>query len=208
MVVIPESPTSWPRYHTGPEAHMHALGVISVNYNLYENNLFGVFAYPIVFRSRLMRFDACARLYGDLNTETRFKVMRSIFETEDDQDLRESVDHLIHHFGVCAEKRHLLLHSRIETPLGVLGDLFDDKETLSLVKGTKEDWSKLSSMQLSLPNLRAVADEMHDGNAYCYVLYCFLMGRDGSEPHRVLSPTLPERPRIPRKLTIRPRDEA
>jgi hypothetical protein len=45
----------WPSYPTGPKDHLHALGVISLNFNLYEMSL-GVF----FERHALTHFQICA----------------------------------------------------------------------------------------------------------------------------------------------------
>jgi hypothetical protein len=37
----------WPAYETGQKEHMHALGVIAVNYNLFERSLFPLFAHHL-----------------------------------------------------------------------------------------------------------------------------------------------------------------
>lgn len=205
MAVIPKIPDTWPSYRTGPRDHMHALGVISVNFNLYENNLFVMFAYPLLERD-LMRVAACERLYGDLNSETRLKAIRLAYDREADPKVRDCVDHLIQHFSVCAERRHLLMHSRLDRGSTIIGDVFAAYgDTLQLVKSTKEDWSKLVSMKLTLPHLRAIADEMQEGLQFTLNLYYYLRGRTGVEAYRAVMPTLPQKPRIPRKLTLLPR---
>jgi hypothetical protein len=51
---------SWPRYPTGPEDHLKALGVISLNFNLYEFSL-------VIFLERHLNKEAANLLFGRLN---------------------------------------------------------------------------------------------------------------------------------------------
>src|SRR4051794_7397040 len=37
----------WPLYPIGPNPHMHALGVIAINFNLFEASLFGLFSFVL-----------------------------------------------------------------------------------------------------------------------------------------------------------------
>jgi hypothetical protein len=59
-----DSSYSWPRYPTGSEEHLKALGVISLNFNLYEFSL-------VTFLEQHLDKDVANLLFDKLNSEAR-----------------------------------------------------------------------------------------------------------------------------------------
>ena len=102
------------------------------------------------------------------------------------------------------------MHSRLDflaQPFPLFGE--DQERTLSLVKPAKDDWAKVNYMQLSLRRLRAIADEIHCGYQFAFDIWSYLSWRDYPRDMFNLGPrTLPDKPRIRRKIKIRPPPEA
>ena len=207
----------WPKYSTGPVEHMRALGIISANYNLYEGSLFGVWSHHFIMAG--LSYDECQHFFHEQNNKDRLEGLKFIFgKREKELAARKHASHLIKHFNKCMEKRHVLIHSWIEPP--TLTQVFKNwsqpgEIKLRLLKRSKDDWQKLNFMQLSLNNLRGIADDIHRGHIFARDLATYLLfrdrpigplGRNGllglalPGPER---PTLPQKRPIPRKLKLR-----
>lgn len=194
----------WPRYDTGPKEHLHALGVISLNFNLYEYSL-------IVFLEQHFSKDISAFLTDKLTNEERSQLIRLIMSKDIYQEVIDEVEFLLRHFATCAENRHTLLHSRPAIPLlNVFG--VQDK-ILSLEKVKRGDPEKILAFQLEIGDLRRAADEMRAGFDFMVALWRYFFDRlhyaellaqaqesgTFSVPPSV-HPTLPKRPPEPRKI--------
>jgi len=198
----------WPLYASGPEKHMQALGVIAVNYNLFEGSLFPLFAHHITRAG--MTDEECKYTFWNYDNAQRIGAIGFTFERrETEQSVKDCIVHLQRYWNECAEKRHILMHSRLDflapvEPLAtVLG--LDEQRTLSLAKRAKDDWAKVNHMQLSLRRLRAIADEIHCGYQFAIDIWSYLSWRDYPRGPFNLGPrTLPDKPRIRRKIKIRP----
>ncbi len=59
----------WPNYPTGPKDHLYALGVISLNFNLYEYSL-------IIFLEEHFLKDVAQFIFDKLNNEDRSRLIR------------------------------------------------------------------------------------------------------------------------------------
>jgi hypothetical protein len=201
----------WPHYATGPKDHMHALGVISVNFNLFETSLIAIFAQPFI-RAGVPR-DECSRLFGGYSNEQRLDVMRTMYRGRGWSDeARDHIEHLIGYWSACFQNRNLLMHAHLQLPKHsqLLYAFLDPAEAhLSLQKPReKKNWSQYISMRLSLPHLRAIADQMYAGWSYSTDLALALI--DNQEPLRGLLDfrrPWPEKPRIPGVIQERRREE-
>jgi hypothetical protein len=144
---------------------MHALGIIAVNYNLFENSLYRLFAHHL--RQAGLTEDECSYLFSSYDNARRVdSICRFFEEREKDDHIRHLVSFLAAYWKIASEKRHLLMHSLLaqRTMLEkLLGIDEPDPATLRLWKHSKDDWTAVNVLNLSLPNLRAIADELHAG---------------------------------------------
>lgn len=101
----------WPLYPTGSPKHMQALGVVSVNYNLFEQGLFGFFGL-LVERIGVPDFEA-GSFYGQLSNARRVEFLQLYFDKGGkDANVRDAGLHLIKYWNRCFENRNLLMHSQ------------------------------------------------------------------------------------------------
>lgn len=187
----------WPdKYATADKLQLEALGVISLNFNLYEHSL-------VIFLEERFEKEIAFFLSDKLNNAERATLIRLLMK--DDPNVSDEVEYSLRHFSTCMENRHILLHSRLIMPL---------PDVLALEKFSRGNANKLLEFQLKLGDLRRIADEMHAGFEFVLGMWNFLQRRnqydsavalaeeDNSLPRPLLSdcPSLPKRPPIPRKL--------
>jgi hypothetical protein len=199
-VAMSESDYEWPRYPVGPKGHLEALGVISLNFNLYEYSL-------VIFLEQHFSKEVSAFLADKLSNEERSQLIRMIMTT--DRELIEEIEFLLAHFATCAHNRHTLLHSRPGIP--ILGTPED--KVLSLEKFAKGEPERLIAFRLEKGDLRRTADEMRAGFDFVINLWRYLFDREHyykvlmmteeqeiPPPPSSVYPTLPKRPREPRRI--------
>jgi hypothetical protein len=186
----------WPnKYATASREHLEALGVISLNFNVYEHSL-------LIFLEESLLKEVAGFLFHKLNNEDRAKLIRLLMK--DDPQLGDEIEYLLAHFSTCAENRHNLLHSRMVAPHG---------DILALEKFARKEPGKILEFQLKVGDLRRTADEMYAGFEFVFNLWHFMERRrkyhldlaislDGSmpPPDPATLPLLPKRPRAPRKI--------
>jgi hypothetical protein len=186
---------NWPEYRSGPHDHLHAIGAITLNYNLFERALFSVFSHPFIKAG--LTFKENQFLIGTMNIKERLDTIRFMFdEREKDPAVREHAEHLITYFNRCAEKRNVIAHAFPPKQ-------DDQQEILDLMKSPKDDWTKINTYRLALTDLRKIADEARIGFRYAVGLALYLMMRDGLIPP-TLPVVLPTKPLLPDSLSIHP----
>ena len=201
----------WPSYPVGPEDHLYVLGVISLNFNLYEWSL------AVLIEEHLNK-EVSAFLSDKLNNEERARLIRLLTAADNyGDDLADEAEYILRHFAICAENRHILLHSR---PAFLSGPVFGQSEILELEKFKRGAPEKTLTFKLEISDLRRTADEMRAGFNYMVELWRYLFERNHffkvvrqatkvglSEEDvvmRVVHPTLPKRPPEPRKISPHP----
>ena len=189
----------WPSYETGPPDHMHALGVISVNYNAFEGAFFALFRHHIVRVG--LDIDVAWNIWSKLQGGPKQDCLKSVFEKhEKDPEIFGHISHLLDYFNVCDQNRNTLLHA-VHTGLSSGSDL-------DLRKNIRGDWSTIYAFKVSRVVLRRIADEMNAGTDYLFRVYIYLQRRDGSVTTEgfwkmlvQLSPqSLPKKPPLPQSL--------
>lgn len=188
-----QSSTKWPPYALGPEAHIHALGVVAINYNTLEHALF------VLLREYLGVYPSIhAYVFQSLNlhsTLTLFKMSVELHEKDD--SLRERLVAFCPLFGTCFANRNLLMHANARE-----ADATD--ELLALAKRSKNKPHIFNDMKLTLPELRHVADDMRALFLYAHALWTFILERRRQHPdHPVPLPSLPDIPSPPIDLAAR-----
>ena|ERR1700730_6755147 len=138
---MPTPDYEWPLYDVAPQEYLHALGVISLNFNLYENGFMG-------FLSRYISVDLAEFLFNILDSVRRRNlILELIASLEPDHKVREHIEFLISHFATCAENRHILLHARVRG--------LPSTEILQLEKNRKSEPGKVLNYDLKISDDRS-----------------------------------------------------
>jgi hypothetical protein len=192
---------SWPlpEYDPGPQKHLHALGVISTNYNAFETQLFELFAHHLDARKVPRKITDA--VYFQASETKRLENINLVFaECEKEQAVKKCVEKLMLYFQWCYETRNHLLHSRHAPPL-----FGGDERALHLAKRVKKT-SAQGYLKPNLATLRNIADKIQIGERLCFDLINHLQLRDTPVGEWdvsmcMLSPVaLPEIPDQPRPL--------
>ena len=194
----------WPiAYTTGPRDHMHALGVVSVNFNTFENALFALFRHHL---TRLgVNIEAARQIYSGLQDEQKQLSLRALFAAhEQDAEVREHLEHLLRYFNKCVHNRNYLLHSQHTGEAS--------EEFLALRKSIRGDWSNYYAFRIPITQLRRIADDMNSGTNYLFSIWAYIGLRDGTLVNVDLVsgrrwrekdlPLLPTKPSLPKTLDL------
>jgi hypothetical protein len=188
-----ESHYQWPRYPTGPDRHMHALGVIAINYNIFE--------FGLAFLLQHYATPAVSDFFFDrINNEERVAAIAHFARLKErDPAVLALINHLLAYFGTCAQNRNILMHSQ-HSPQS------RSEDTLPLEKKSAHDPTKLLYFYLLLPHLRRVADQTMRGASFLQELVEYVRARDSAPNPRLFAAQnpLPKKPRAPRQLTPSP----
>jgi hypothetical protein len=184
-----------PNYPTVGPKHAHAMGVISLNFNNLEFAFFRLFGHH--FERTKMPLAMTWGLHSQLQDSRRPATLKQIFSTaEADEAVREHVEHAVSMFFICRDNRNWLFHSRMShQPVG----------EMRLTKTVREDWSKVNVLDVTVSDLRRIADEMYVCWEYVFEIWSYLQRRDLKDELPAFwvatSPTtLPQKPALPRSL--------
>jgi hypothetical protein len=183
----------WPRYETGPDRHMHALGVIAINYNIFEFRLAFLLQYYATPPVSDFFFDK-------IHNEERVEAIAHFAKLKErDPAVLALIHHLLAYFGTCVQNRNILMHSQHSQE-----SRSDD--TLPLEKKSANDSTKLLYFHLLLPHLRRVADQTMRGVSFLQELLDYLRARDAAPSAELFAAQhpLPKKPRAPRQLAPSP----
>lgn len=189
-------PIEWPSYHSGPKEHVHALGVISLNFNYFEHLL-------LMLLEQHLDFKIARHVFTMLNNSNRPQLIREAFKIyEGDAEVTGCVDAALRYFSVCVENRNNLAHGRLCTY---------ETDLLRVEKTTRGQGGFASEFLFKLEDLRQVADEIMIGADFVAELSGTLRGRKtlrqgtatattplGMSP--LPRPALPSIPQMPRKI--------
>lgn len=204
----------WPQYSLTPsKEHLYVLGVISLNFNLYEYSL-------IVLLEEYLPKAVAAFLTDKLSNVERSRLIQLMVENDKncDQPLADAVEFILKHFATCADNRHTLMHSRPAIPS--MATFGQREQLLELEKFKRGDPDKLLTFRLEIADLRRAADEMRAGFNFMIDLWRYLFDRqhhhtvlersvaDGIPEEYVAQnlawPTLPKTPPEPRRIDPHP----
>ncbi|MGX4804356.1 hypothetical protein [Bradyrhizobium guangdongense] len=122
--------------------HLHALGAISVNFNLLESAFYFVV-------ERFAPSSTVDYFFWDLNNARRISMLKHFSQSNADEDIAKRIDAASSYFQTCYENRNLLMHSRIGR--------VSSSELLSLATIKKRDDLLFD---VPLTTLQRIADEM------------------------------------------------
>jgi hypothetical protein len=152
------SPPQWPTYDINsiPD-HVHAIGVLSVNYNNLEHQLLELY-----------------RLYCDAPSDVASFIFERLSSTEQKLgflvfllDRRKTLDRKIYDglmafsyaYKICAKNRGFIIHSRVNASFG--------DGVLMLTKRTRARGAEMHR-DVDLEMIRQVADEIHTWHRYAH----------------------------------------
>jgi hypothetical protein len=211
---MPEAP--WPPYRVGNSDYIHALGVIASVYNLLEFRFRSLFA----IYTRLPS-EPAYKLFGKLSNEMRLELIHGAIPfSSHPEPIKQDVNHFLTGFKICADNRNILMHSTVvyvfgpgDTPCPELSPPGQQPQGVSFQKSPKGDPFRINTYSVSLPEIRAFADAIHDLEVYGDKLYWHILKtyepkryRAWGFPKTARFP-LPSRPTLPKRLKMskRPR---
>jgi hypothetical protein len=184
----------WSGDYFGPGLadHLHALGVVALNYNALESAFYSLFC------DYLGTSPSAAVLFSQFKNNFRldaFKVVVS--EYEKDPAVIDALGYFAGCYNVCADNRNMLMHSAF--------DLVEKGDTaLKLLKSARNDPRKYTNLLFDAQTLRQTADEIWSVDYYGVDLHFYLCTRSGvmptDDPHALKA--LPEKPARPNNLSL------
>ena len=163
----------WPEpyYLLGPREHIYALGVISANFTLLEKSLGLLF---LVY-TNLPR-QTGNNLFAKINNELRINIIRdALAEAKHPTEVSERVEHFLSGYMTIFNSRNTLMHASPasremyatgDDPLGI---------PITLEKVTAKGQARSLIYELSLGQLRSIADSAHMLREYGANLYRYIM---------------------------------
>jgi hypothetical protein len=175
----------------GPTDHLIALGAFALWYNEFEMLLYSF------LRSYFPgKDDGTAIMYASMSNRGRVDVIRSMARTETDASVLDAVEHAMKCFGVCAENRNLIVHA-LPTRGGNRGDV------LTLLKRSTNDPLRLKYYDFKVEDVRQAAISTARAARFSIELIAWVRPRSSKGPPQ----PLPEKPPLPRKLSLSQRRE-
>jgi hypothetical protein len=179
---------AWPSYDSGPSDHVHALGVVSVNYNHLEWVLW-------TFHIHYLRahHSITSLIFQKTPTNVRLQILGQLAaHTVTDPEMREHIEHFIKGYNLCANNRNVLMHSQ----------LLAGRESNDVFPATKfsKKTAKLASFEFTLPDIRRVADEIFEWGTYGGLIVSYAFWRNRTVKRGAAPPTSPKKPALPKEL--------
>jgi hypothetical protein len=202
-----DSEDTWPLpdYNPGSRLHLHALGVIAVQFAQFERTLEAL--YSSGARREKMPEALIDLYYFSLNEEKRIEAIRALFNTYEKNPMAKAyVENLLDYFQWCRNCRNQILHA--EPYPAMFGG---NPDTLYLTKRVGKQSPKSGYMKFKLPQLRSIADKIRAGVVQSAILNLHLRYRDQSLdaiPARFQAykrEPLPQILHVPRHLKLSPK---
>jgi len=188
--------SSWPSEEnsiTGPE-HLQAIGQFAILYNFAEEILGELFR--IYFPASPEYSEV---LFRKLNNRDRIEMLRAILPgSEGHTGARDTITAALRYFDICTENRNLVLHSITEEATS--------PDILRLSKRARNNPSEINFYEISLPQLRQVADDAANTFLLLSNITLWIGRRDNTlvdqpvpplpkisaQPHRLIPSQLPK----------------
>lgn len=190
-----------PSYYVGSPNFIHALGVISANYNLLE------YEFRRFFRmyTRLPH-STSTQIFMTTTNETRANLLKMCLEeSAHPARIRNRVLRFVEGYLACAQNRNILMHSQTIPIIASSG-----WQPVHFRKMSKKAPFKLNTYAPGLKSLRSIADAMHEFQAFGHELLMHVLQNfepvSLSATEALLPPfALPDRPAVPPILSPRRR---
>lgn len=162
----------WPTYLVGPAEHLHAVGVLSAVFNLYEDEFFDLYLHKANLKG--VPYDVTSKSYFSLQEHQRLELLRTVFKAcESDDRVLTLVDNLVAHFNWCSNVRNNVIHAQpYPSPL------FFKEARLSLIKRHSKRNPAFRYGFFSLEEVRSFADRTREGFDQCIRILVWLKIRD------------------------------
>ena len=206
---------TWPPYRVGNADYIHALGVVASVFNLLE------FRFRSFFHlyTRIPTPPAY-KVFANMTNDKRLELVRECLEFSSHPDsITDDVRHFLSGYKTCADNRNILMHSTVVYLFGP-GDVrcpelappFEQPQGVAFQKSPKSNPLNINTYQLTIEEIRLVADSLKSFEKYGNSLYWHIL--KNYEPMRYQSwgfPAearfaLPDRPALPNPLIPLPAD--
>jgi hypothetical protein len=178
-----------PRYYiTDQPKHIHALGVVSLTYNLFESRWITILAHYAG------QATADFLLTGKISDEARMRYVRHYVQLKErDPIVIDLIENAIHCYATCGENRNILMHSSQFFHRAHL-------DRLSLIKQSSK--GSVLKFHFHLDEIRRVADDIMEGYFRIVDILDFIEDRDAPAELMIgARSALPNIPLSPRKLS-------
>jgi hypothetical protein len=190
-----------PDYNPGPRDHVHALGVIALQFASFERSVDFLYLHR-TGREKLP--DELVHLYYfSLSEDKRIDAIKAIFNAfETDTSIKSAVFNLLEYFEWCRNCRNQLLHAELHpTTFSRLTG------ALHLTKRVSKQSAKSGYLRLSLSEMRIIADRMRQGVKQAAEIHIFLRYRGRPKEtlpteYQAFVEELPGKLVVPRKLEL------
>ena len=188
-------PEEWPEGITlpGSNEHLIALGAFALWYNEFEMILY------TFLRSHFTGENVAARMFASMHNRGRVDLIKLLAAGDADAEMRDAIEHSMKCFEICAENRNLVLHA---LPTRRLEEHVDGK--LTVMKATASDPYRMYYYDFGLKELRAAAADVARSAQYAIDTVARLRFRNLGRK----LPPWPEKPPLPRKLSLSQRRAA
>lgn len=202
-----DSEDTWPEpnYNPGPAKHLHALGVVSVTYNAFEEGLVSLYRHHLLKAN--LPIELIDLYYFQLDEGRRLRAIKSIFKKDEkNPEVIKAVENVLDYFNWCWDARNKLLHAEPypSTFSGTSG-------RLHLTKRVSKKDHTIGYISPDLPTLRDIANKIEAGKRACaaiivYLRYHLVPLENASPLLRSMMPlTLPQKLEPPPTLELEPR---
>jgi len=175
----------WPseKYTIADHAHVHAIGQISLIFNLLEDAFCGLF--ELIFPAGDHYSEHIA---AELSNRERVDMLKALVEhSENDPALSALLLDAVRFYDICTDNRNIIMHSMARD---------SSSEVIRLYKKANRS-KKTNHYELPISELRAVADEMAAIYIFFVRLYSWILRRNDGE---TMDGALPSKPAQPRSL--------
>jgi hypothetical protein len=202
-----ESEDTWPlpKYNPGQANHLHALGVIAVEFAQLQRSVESL--YHAEARRQKMPDELTNLFFYSLNEEKRIEAIRLIYsDYRKHPEIVALISNLLDYFNWCRDCLNHILHAE-NYPASFGGD----SETLYLTKRIGKQSPRSGYMQFTLPRLRSIADKIRAAVVQSATIeirlrYLGVSVSGVPEPYRdIVRQPLPEMLSVPRNLKLNAR---
>jgi len=180
----------WPsaKNRVGDADHIHAIGQISLVFNFLEEGFGDLFR--LMFPADASYGEA---LFHKLSNRDRVDMFSAIVRFhEKEAEVSGRLLDGMRYFDICADNRNIVMHSVSQIDDG-------PSSILRVAKKAARDSRKMNYYDLSLEDLRRVADETAETFLFLFKIFMWLEDRAGGKYPETHS--LPDRPIQPRVLS-------